>query len=179
VAEALAGGAIAGWVDGRFEWGPRALGRRSILADPRYAAMKDRMNNSVKYRETFRPFAPAVTVQAAESWFDLPGAAQQWPARFMLCVAPVHEAQRSRIPAVTHVDGSARVQVVHPETNPRFHRLIEHFGRLTGVPVLLNTSFNVKGEPIVNTPAEALETWERTGMDMLVLGDFVVRKARK
>jgi predicted NodU family carbamoyl transferase len=133
----------------------------------------------VKYREPFRPFAPAVTSRAAESWFDLPGAARHWPARFMLYVAPVAPARRGEIPAVTHVDGTARVQVVHPETNPRFHRLIESFGLLTGAPVLLNTSFNVKGEPIVNTPAEALDTWRRTGMDLLVLGDFMVRRACK
>ncbi|HWQ54832.1 MAG TPA: carbamoyltransferase N-terminal domain-containing protein [Bryobacteraceae bacterium] len=179
VAEALAGGGIVGWVDGRFEWGPRALGHRSILADPRQAGMKDRINAAVKYREPFRPFAPAVIPEAAESWFDLPGAARQWPARFMLYVAPVAEARRGEIPAVTHVDGTARVQVVHPATHPRFHRLIESFGRITGTPVLLNTSFNVKGEPIVNTPAEALETWRRTGIDLLVLGDFMVRKACK
>ncbi len=177
VAEALAGGAIVGWVDGRFEWGPRALGHRSILADPRQAGMKDRINALVKYREPFRPFAPAVTSGEAESWFDLPGAAQQWPARFMLYVAPVAESRRGQIPAVTHVDGTARIQVVHPETNLRFHRLIESFGRITGVPVLLNTSFNIKGEPIVNTPAEALDTWRRTGIDLLVLGDYMVRKA--
>ncbi|MFB3828496.1 MAG: carbamoyltransferase [Bryobacteraceae bacterium] len=176
VAEALAGGAIVGWMDGRFEWGPRALGRRSILADPRNAGMKERINAAVKYREPFRPFAPAAPAAAAESWFDLPGAARHWPARFMLYVAPVAEARRGAIPAVTHVDGTARLQVVHPETNPRFHALIENFGRLTGTPVLLNTSFNVRGEPIVNTPAEAVDTWRRTGMDLLVLGEFMVRK---
>ncbi|MCC6392216.1 MAG: carbamoyltransferase [Bryobacterales bacterium] len=176
VAEALAGGAIVGWMDGRFEWGPRALGRRGILADPRAAATKDRINASVKYREPFRPFAPAVTSRHAEAWFDLPDAARHWPARFMLYVAPVVEARRGRIPAVTHVDGTARVQVVHPETNPRFHGLIERFGGITGVPVLLNTSFNVRGEPIVNTPAEALDTWRRTDMDLLVLGDFLVAR---
>jgi predicted NodU family carbamoyl transferase len=168
-----------GWLAGRFEWGPRALGQRSILADPRQAGVKDRVNALVKYREPFRPFAPAVTAEAAETWFDLPGAALEWPARFMLYVAPVAQARRGSIPGVTHVDGSARVQVVHPETSPRFHRLIESFGRLTGAPVLLNTSFNVKGEPIVNTPAEALDTWRRTGMDVLVLGGYMVKKVCK
>jgi carbamoyltransferase len=176
VVERLEQGKVAGWFQGRFEWGPRALGHRSILADPRRADMRDLVNVKIKYREPFRPFAPSVPVGRAEEYFALPDAGRHYPARFMLYVVDVHEAKRDVIPAVTHVDGTARLQTVREETSPRYHRLIERFGKATGVPVLLNTSFNLKGEPIVNTPAEALATFARSGMDVLVLGDCVVEK---
>jgi carbamoyltransferase len=176
VATRLEQGQVVGWFQGRFEWGPRALGHRSILADPRRAGMKDLVNVKIKYREPFRPFAPSVPVDRAEEFFALPEAARHYPARFMLYVVDVHDAKRDVIPAVTHVDGTARLQTVREETAPRYHRLIERFGKATGVPVLLNTSFNLKGEPIVNTPAEALSTFDRSGMDVLVLGDCVVEK---
>jgi carbamoyltransferase len=174
--ERLEQGQVLGWFQGRFEWGPRALGHRSILADPRRPEMKDLVNVKIKYREPFRPFAPSVPVERTEEYFALPGAARHYPARFMLYVVDVHDAKREVIPAVTHADGTARVQTVREETAPRYHRLIERFGKATGVPVLLNTSFNLKGEPIVNTPAEALATFARSGMDVLVLGECVVEK---
>jgi carbamoyltransferase len=169
-------GRVVGWVQGRFEWGPRALGHRSILADPRRPDMKDLVNMKIKFREPFRPFAPSVLVERAADYFALPSPGGHLPARFMLYVVDVHEARRSEIPAVTHVDGTARLQTVDRETAPRYHRLIRRFGDVTGVPVLLNTSFNLKGEPIVNTPAEAFRTFVNSGMDVLVLGDYVVEK---
>ena len=175
--ERLEQGKVAGWFQGRFEWGPRALGHRSILADPRRPEMKDLVNVKIKYREPFRPFAPSVLVGRAEEYFALSDAARHYPARFMLYVVDVHDAKRDAIPAVTHVDGTARLQTVREDTAPRYHRLIERFGKATGVPVLLNTSFNLKGEPIVNTPAEALATFGRSGMDVLVLGDYGRREA--
>ena len=176
IVDRLERGQVVGWFQGRFEWGPRALGHRSILADPRRPDMKDLVNVKIKYREPFRPFAPSVPVGRTEEYFALSDAARHYPARFMLYVADVHEAKRDVIPAVTHVDGTARLQTVREETAPRYHRLIERFGKATGVPVLLNTSFNLKGEPIVNTPAEAFATFARSGMDVLVLGDHVVEK---
>jgi carbamoyltransferase len=176
VVERLERGKVAGWFQGRFEWGPRALGHRSIIADPRRADMKDLVNVKIKYREPFRPFAPSVPVGRAEEFFALPDASRHYPARFMLYVVDVHEGKREVIPAVTHVDGTARLQTVREETSPRYHRLIERFGKATGVPVILNTSFNLKGEPIVNTPAQAMATFARSGMDVLVLGDCVVEK---
>ena len=176
VVERLEQGKVVGWFQGRFEWGPRALGHRSILADPRRPEMKDLVNTKIKFREPFRPFAPSVPVGRAEEYFALSDAARHYPARFMLYVVDVHDAKRDAIPAVTHVDGTARLQTVREDTAPRYHRLIERFGKATGVPVLLNTSFNLKGEPIVNTPAEALATFGRSGMDVLVLGDTVVEK---
>jgi carbamoyltransferase len=168
VAELLMAGRVVGWFQGRFEWGPRSLGNRSILADARRAGMKDRVNTAVKFREPFRPFAPSVTAGAASAWFGLERAAEHYPARFMLYVVPVRDDKRATIPAVTHVDGTARLQVVHPDVNPRYHRLLESFGSATGVPVLLNTSFNVRGEPIVASPADALRTWRASGLDAVV-----------
>jgi len=176
VVDRLQEGKVVGWSQGRFEWGPRALGHRSILADPRRAEMKDLVNVKIKFREPFRPFAPSVLAERAERYFDLPGAARHYPARFMLYVVPVREEARSLLPAITHVDGTGRLQTVRRDTNPRYYRLIEAFGEATGVPVLLNTSFNLKGEPIVNTPAEAFNTFDHSGMDVLVLGDYVLTK---
>lgn len=177
VVDRLQAGKVIGWFQGRFEWGPRALGHRSILADPRRPEMKDLVNVKIKFREPFRPFAPSVLVERAEEYFALPDAARHYPARFMLYVVDVREPKRSVIPAVTHVDGTARLQTVREEEAPRYYRLIERFGKATGVPVVLNTSFNLKGEPIVNTPAEAVRTFSQSGMDVLVLGDCVVEKA--
>ena len=177
VVDRLQGGKVIGWSQGRFEWGPRALGNRSILADPRRSEMKDIVNVKIKFREPFRPFAPSVPAERAEEYFVLPEAAKHYPARFMLYVVDVKEEKRSAIPAITHVDGTGRLQTVRKEYSPRYYRLIETFGNATGVPVLLNTSFNLKGEPIVNTPREAFETFHRSGMDVLVLGDYVVEKS--
>jgi carbamoyltransferase len=167
-AAALARGAIVGWYQGRGEWGPRALGNRSILADPRRAEVKDALNARIKRREAFRPFAPAILEERALDWFD---GAQ--PDPFMVTVHPVRPAQRARVPAVIHVDGTARLQTVSRDTNPRFWSLIRAFEDETGVPMVLNTSFN-ENEPIVNTPEEALDCFLRTRMDRLVLGDWVL-----
>ena len=172
--DALTRGKVVGWYQGRFEWGPRALGNRSILADPRRAEMKDIVNTKIKFREPYRPFAPSVLAERAEEYFDLPDAAQHDPARFMLLVAPVRPEKRETIPAVTHVDGTGRLQTVFPQTNPRYHRLIDQFGQATGVPVLMNTSFNLRGEPIVTTPQNAYSTFARSEMDLLVMGDCLV-----
>src|SRR2546427_2830516 len=177
VVDRLQSGKVVGWSQGRFEWGPRALGHRSILADPRRADMKDIVNTKIKFREPFRPFAPSVLAERAEDYFDLPSAARHFPARFMLYVVDVKPDKRAVLPAITHVDGTGRLQTVQRETNPRYYRLIETFGQATGVPVVLNTSFNLKGEPIVNTPAEAYNTFSKSGMDVLVLGECVVEKA--
>jgi carbamoyltransferase len=174
--ELLEGGGVVGWVQGRFEWGPRALGHRSILADPRRADAKNVVNVKIKFREPYRPFAPSVPVEHAARFFDVPESARHLPARFMLLVTPVLPAAQHVIPAVTHVDGSARLQTVTAETNPRYHSLLSRFGEATGVPVLLNTSFNLRGEPIVNTPQEALSTFSRSGMDALVLDRTIILK---
>jgi carbamoyltransferase len=176
VVSLLTDGKVIGWAQGAFEWGPRALGHRSILADPRQASMKDVVNTKIKFREPYRPFAPSVLQDCAPAYFALDDPRRHLPAHFMLLVVPVREQARDRIPAVTHVDQTARVQVVTPESDARYYRLIERFGQATGVPVLLNTSFNLRGEPIVNTPAEALHTWSRSGMDALVLDRTIVFK---
>ena len=176
VVDALLQGKVVGWSQGRFEWGPRALGNRSILADPRRADMKDIVNTKIKFREPYRPFAPSVLAERAEEYYDLKSPERHYPARFMLLVVPVKESKRQVVPAPTHVDGTGRLQTVFKKTNPRYHRLIETFDKATGVPVVLNTSFNLKGEPIVNTPAEAFSTFSKSGMDMLVLDHFIVEK---
>jgi carbamoyltransferase len=176
VVESLTKGEVVGWHQGRFEWGPRALGCRSILADARRADMKDIVNTKIKFREPYRPFAPSVLAEAAERYFDLPNAAGQMPARFMLLVVPVRPEHHATLPAITHVDGSGRLQTVFRETSPLYYSLIERFGQATGVPVVLNTSFNLKGEPIVNTPANAHNTFVKSDMDLLVLGNVLVRK---
>jgi carbamoyltransferase len=174
VVEGLMAGKVVGWYQDRFEWGPRALGNRSILADPRRAEMKDTVNIKIKFREPFRPFAPSALLERTEEFFPLAQAARHHPARFMLYVAPVKKPDL--IPAVTHVDGSGRLQTVHREVSPRYYRLIELFAEATGVPALLNTSFNLKGEPIVSTPAEAFATFSRSGMDWLVLDRYLLTK---
>jgi carbamoyltransferase len=176
VVDRLQQGKVIGWCQGRFEWGPRALGHRSILADPRRAEMKDLVNVKIKFREPFRPFAPSVLAERVEDYFALPDAQKHFPARFMLYVVDVKEEKRNIIPAITHVDGTGRLQTVRREQSPKYYRLIESFGQATGVPVVLNTSFNLKGEPIVNTPKEAFHTFAESGMDVLVLGNYVIEK---
>jgi carbamoyltransferase len=174
--DALVDGQVVGWFQGRFEWGPRALGHRSIIADPRRSDMKDIVNTKIKFREPYRPFAPSVLNEAVHQYFDAPGVERQYPARFMLLVVDVKPDKYDVIPAVTHVDGTGRLQTVLREHNPRYYDLIRRFGDATGVPVILNTSFNLRGEPIVNTPREAFATFSRSGMDALVLGNCIVRK---
>ena len=174
--EALTEGKVIGWFQERFEWGPRALGHRSILADPRRADMKEIVNTKIKFREPYRPFAPSVLNDRVHEYFDAPGVERQYPARFMLLVADVRPSKYDVIPAVTHVDGTGRLQTVLREGNSRYYDLIERFGQVTGVPVVLNTSFNLRGEPIVGSPREAYSTFMRSEMDTLVLGNYVVEK---
>jgi carbamoyltransferase len=190
-AQALAQGKAVGWMQGRMEFGPRALGARSILGDPRSPEMQKILNLKIKYRESFRPFAPSVLSEDVDEWFDLEG-----DSPYMLLVADVKERHRkamsaeqqtlfgieklnvprSSIPAVTHVDYSARIQTVHKDTNPLYHSLIARFKELTGVPVLVNTSFNVRGEPIVNTPEDAFRCFMGSEIDTLVIGNCVLEK---
>lgn len=174
VSSMLAEGNVIGWFHGRFEWGPRALGHRSIIADPRRAEMKDIVNTKIKFREPYRPFAPSVLAERAEEMFDMPDAAAHEPGRYMLYVVPVRPEKRAIVPAITHVDGTARPELVFKETNPRYHGLISRFAEKTGVPLVLNTSFNLKGEPIVNTPADAISTFLRSDLSALVLEDAIV-----
>ncbi len=171
-ARRLAQGKVVGWFQGRAEVGPRALGARSILADPRRAEMKDVVNARVKRREGFRPFAPSVLHERGREYFE-----RYYPTPFMLLVLPVRPDKRELIPAVTHVDGTGRLQSVTPQFNPGFYRLISEFDRLTGVPVVLNTSFNLRGEPIVHRPEHAVSDFLASEMDALFLGPFVVDKA--
>jgi len=177
VVECLMSGKVVGWSQGRFEWGPRALGSRSILADARNPEMKDIVNAKIKFREPYRPFAPSVLAECAEKYFDLPQAQAHHPARYMLYVVPVREAQRSVLPAITHVDGTGRLQTVFQDQSPRYYNLIQRFGQATGVPVVLNTSFNLKGEPIVDTPANAFSTFSKSEMDNLVLENCLIEKS--
>jgi carbamoyltransferase len=190
-AELLAGENVIGWFQGRMEFGPRALGGRSIIGDPRSAKMQSVMNLKIKYRESFRPFAPSVLWERVSDYFE-----QDAPSPYMLIVAPVREElrtvlndeqdqlfgieklnlKRSELPAITHVDYSARVQTVHEETNPRYHGLLKAFEQLTGCGVLVNTSFNVRGEPIVCTPTDAYRCFMRTEMDYLVVENFFLDK---
>jgi carbamoyltransferase len=170
VAERLVAGDVVGWFQGRMEIGPRALGNRSILADPRRAEMKDVLNARVKHREPFRPFAPSIRAEATGEWFD-----QSYTSPFMVLVYDVLPEKRELVPAITHVDGTGRLQTVEEAVSPRYYRLISEFEALTGVPVLLNTSFN-ESEPIVMSPEDALETYAKTRIDLLVLGNYVVRR---
>lgn len=179
VAQSLADGKVAGWFRGRFEWGPRALGSRSIIADPRKQEMKELLNAKIKFREAFRPFAPSVLEERADEFFEFADAEKHFPGRFMLYVAPVREEKRDVLPAITHEDGSGRLQTVYKDTNPGYHRMIERFGEITGVPVVMNTSFNLKGEPIVEHPSHAFNTFSLSGMDLLFLENFVVRADAK
>lgn len=170
VAHLLAEGNVVGWFQGRMEWGPRALGARSLLADPRRVDMKEKINRIIKKREPFRPFAPSVLEERAAEFFE-----GYQPSPFMLFTFPVKPSQRARIPAVTHTDGTARPQGVTEEACPRYYRLIQKFGELSGVPLLLNTSFNVQ-EPIVCSPEDALSTFQACEMNYLILDDFIVTK---
>ncbi|MBI4447230.1 MAG: carbamoyltransferase [Acidobacteria bacterium] len=170
-AAALAEGRIAGWFQGRMEFGPRALGSRSILADPRCADMQDRINRRVKFRESFRPFAPVILEERSAEYFSL-----DRPSPYMLLVQRVAPAKLHLIPAVTHVDGSARIQTVNQRQNERLYSLIQEFDRRTNVPLLVNTSFNIKGEPIVESPEQAFQCFMRTDMDILVIGNVFLDK---
>ncbi len=175
-ARELARGAVIGWFTGASEFGPRALGHRSILADPRGAHTRDRVNRSVKYREPFRPFAPAVTAEDADTYFEIHPSVRE-PLRHMVATATVRPQYRDLLQAVTHVDGSARVQVVHAEENPRFHALIRAFAAETGLPVLLNTSFNLKGDPMVDTPVDAVAALYASDLDVLYIEGFRVTRS--
>jgi carbamoyltransferase len=176
VSSALAKGKVIGWVQGQSEWGPRALGHRSILADPRTKGMKEIVNRKIKFREAFRPFAPVTLYEKAETFFSVGSKKSQSPFRFMLYVVPVKKEYRSLLGAITHEDGTARPQFIRKEDENRYYRLIQQFGEKTGIPVLLNTSFNLKGEPIVVTAHQALRTFYRSELDMLVLGDIIIKK---
>jgi carbamoyltransferase len=173
----LSAGRIVGWMDGACEFGPRALGHRSLLAAPCPAAIRERLNRDIKRREEFRPFAPVVPLEWADRFFELPPGGARL-ARYMSGVFPVRPEWRSQLAAVTHVDGTARVQVVERQMAPRLHTLLEAYGRQTGVPVLLNTSFNVAGEPIVTHALEGYLTFRRCGIDVLVAGSTVVKKTK-
>ena len=162
---------IVGWFQGRVEFGPRALGARSILANPCNPEMKDILNARVKFREDFRPFAPAVLEESAADFFRLDA-----PSPYMLLTPQVHPNRRGLIPSVTHADGTARVQTISRPHAPRFHRLVSEFGALSGVPIIINTSFNIRGEPIVSSPQNAITCFLTTDIDYLVIGDFVVSK---
>lgn len=169
-ADAIAAGRVIGWCQGRMEWGPRALGNRSILGDPRRADMKEVLNAKIKRRESFRPFAPSILAESVGEWFD-----EDEAVPFMMQTLQVREEKRALIPAVTHVDGSARLQTVTRAANPPFYRLIEEFRTRTGIPMVLNTSFN-ENEPIVCTASEALDCFRRSEMDLLVIGDTIVSR---
>jgi carbamoyltransferase len=193
-ARALADGLAIGWFQGRMEFGPRSLGNRSIIADPRSASVQRQLNLKVKYRESFRPFAPSVLREDVSDWFEM-----NVDSPYMLLVADVAKDKckpmtkeqehlfgldklnvpKSEIPAVTHVDYSARVQTVHKETNPRYHALISRFKELTGCPVVVNTSFNVRGEPIVCTPEDAFNCLMGTEIELLVVGNCILKKERQ
>jgi carbamoyltransferase len=170
-AKSIAAGRVVGWFQGRMEWGPRALGNRSILGDPRRSDMKDILNLKIKRRESFRPFAPSILREHVKDWFELDD-----DVPFMMKVFQIREAKRAQIPAVTHVDGSGRLQTVYRDTNERYYDLIAAFHELTGVPMVLNTSFN-ENEPVVCQPSEALDCFLRTKMDLLVLGDWVIERS--
>jgi carbamoyltransferase len=193
-AQGLVNGLAVGWFNGRMEFGPRALGGRSIIADPRSSAMQKLLNLKVKYRESFRPFAPSVLIDDLAQWFEMDN-----NSPYMLFTTDIVKNKRlqmtekeqslfgidklnvprSDIPSVTHVDYSARIQTVHKETNPRYYSLIKKFKELTGCPVIINTSFNVRGEPIVNTPEDAFRCFMGTGLDMLVIGNSILIKTEQ
>jgi carbamoyltransferase len=168
-AKLISEGNVVGWYQGKMEWGPRALGNRSILADPRRKEMKDILNKKIKHRESFRPFAPSILEEYVSEYFDI-----EIPSPYMLMVAPVKKPEV--IPAVTHVDGTGRVQTVSKNSNPLYYKLISEFQKLTGVPVIINTSMNVRGEPIVNTPEQAYNMLTKTDMDCIFIKNFMVRK---
>ncbi len=172
-AELIAAGNIVGWFQGKTEWGPRALGNRSILADPTRPDMKDIINKYVKHREEFRPFAPSVTVEDVDKFFE---GIRESP--FMLFAVKAKDIAKKKIPAVIHIDGTSRVQTVNKEANPRYYSLLKAFEKVKGVPVLLNTSFNADKEPIVNSPADAIRCFYSMGVDYLVAGNYLISKSR-
>ncbi|MBZ0290244.1 MAG: hypothetical protein K8I30_21650, partial [Anaerolineae bacterium] len=177
VTDELTRGKVVGWFQGRFEWGPRALGNRSILADPREERMKEIVNTKIKFREPFRPFAPVILSERAAEYFDYPEVDGHEAPRYMLMVSPIKPEKQAEIAAVNHL-GTGRLQTIDRATNPRYYGLVERFGQATGTPILLNTSFNLRGEPIVASPADAWNTFSKSDLDLLVLGSFLVRKER-
>ena len=178
VVDKLTNGKVVSLFQGRFEWGPRALGNRSILADPRRADMKAIVNAKIKFREPFRPFAPVILEEQTGKYFDLPQVEGNYLARFMLLVAPIHANKQAEIPAVNHF-GTGRLQTIQRKTNPLYYRVVEKFGEATGVPILMNTSYNLRGEPIVATPANALRTFNNSGLDYLLMEHFLIGKGNK
>lgn len=175
VADALTKKKVVGFFQGAFEWGPRALGNRSILADPRSEEMKEVVNTKIKFREPFRPFAPVILKERAPEYFDYPNVDKQEAPRYMLMVSPIKADKQDQLQAVCHM-GTGRLQTIERETNPRYYGVIERFGQATGVPVVLNTSFNLRGEPIVSSPRDAFNTFSNSDIDMLVMGSLLVRK---
>jgi carbamoyltransferase len=172
-ARLITDGKVIAWYRGAMEFGPRALGNRSILANPGHPEMRDRINAMVKKREAFRPFAPAVTIEEVERWFDVPA---MTALPYMIATVDVRKEHREALPAITHVDGSARVQTVSADGNPDFHALLRAVGAASGRQMVLNTSFNVKGQPIVNTPKEALETFLGTSIDYLFIENTLIAR---
>jgi carbamoyltransferase len=170
-AQYLANDKIVGWFQGRMEMGPRVLGNRSILGNPQQDEVKRVLNSRVKFREAFRPFAPSILLEDVDEWFDYDD-----PSPYMILVYDVLPEKREQVPGITHVDGTGRLQTVSEEDNERYHRLISAFKERTGVPIVVNTSFNIKGEPIVNTPIDAIRCFLGNGIDYLVMGDYVVDK---
>jgi len=169
-ADCIVDGKVIGWFQGKMEWGPRALGNRSILCDPSRADMKDILNLKIKRRESFRPFAPSILREEVINWFE-----EEDDVPFMMQVFQIIEEKRPQLLAVTHVDGSGRLQTVTEDSNPRYYRLISAFKKRTGIPILLNTSFN-ENEPVVCNPQEALDCFLRTKMDVLVMGDWIIKR---
>jgi carbamoyltransferase len=176
VAKALAQQKVVGWFQGRMEFGPRALGSRSILGDPRDPKMQSQLNMKIKFRESFRPFAPSILREHASRYFDVP---DDFESPYMLLVAPVRPEFRHHFPAITHVDGTARIQTVDAQRQPYFHALIEEFYRVTGCPMVINTSFNVRGEPMVCSPEEAYRGFIMTDMDLLAIDHFLLYKTEQ
>ena len=172
IAKKISEGKIIGWFQGKMEFGQRALGNRSILGDPRILKNRDKINQIIKFRESFRPFAPAILSEKGRFFCYK----KNETVNFMEKVLPIKNKMRSKIPAVTHIDGSGRLQTVEKTTNPKFYNLIKEFFKITSVPILINTSFNLNGEPIVCTPQDAIRTFNTSGLDMLVIGDFIISK---
>jgi carbamoyltransferase len=173
-AQAIADGYIIGWFQDGCECGPRALGNRSILADPRDPDMKRKINSRVKFREAFRPFAPSILWEHQEEYFDL-----DLPSPYMLMIANIWPCMREKIPAVTHIDGTGRLQTVMSDLNPKFYKLIETFYKITGVPIVLNTSFNIAGEPIVETPGDAVRSFLKSNFDYLYISNYKISKVKE
>ena len=177
VAKSLNKGKVIGWFVGASEIGPRALGARSILADPRGPGTQDLINEKIKFRETFRPFAPSVLAEEASKYFDIKNKLNfNSPENYMLSIAEVKKKYRDLLPAITHVNNTARVQTVFKEHNEIYYNLIKKFKYYSGIPILLNTSFNLKGDPIVGTPTDAINTFLSSGIDILILGNFFIEK---